>query len=231
MNRENSFDIEIRKQLFSAVDREYRNFSSRIIPSVDISKIIGVRVPFLRSMAKKIALSASADDYLNSCSHEYHEENMLCALLISRIGNYEKALKAVNDFLPYVDNWAVCDCLNPSVFSKNKALLRPCVEKWISSQDVYTVRFGMGMAMRYFLDSDFDIQLMEIISEIRSDEYYINMMISWYFATALSKNWEVAIGYIVHHKLDAWCEKKTIQKAIESFRITPEQKAYLKTLR
>ena len=222
---------EIRKELNSLQDPGYREMQIRIIPTVKAERIIGVRTPDLRKMAKKYGNSGEAGVFLGDLPHAYFEEDQLHAFIVSGMKDYGECLRALNRFLPYVDNWATCDQMSPRVFRKHRKELTESIREWIASKEVYTVRFGIGMLMEHYLDEDFDLAYPEMAAAVRSDEYYVNMMIAWYFATALAKQYETMLPYIENHRLDPWTHNKTIRKAIESYRITPEQKAYLRTLR
>ena len=222
---------EIRKELNSLQDPGYREMQIRIIPTVKAERIIGVRTPELRRMAKKYGISGETGVFLGDLPHAYFEEDQLHAFIVSGMKDYGECLRALNRFLPYVDNWATCDQMSPRVFRKHRKELTESIREWIASKEVYTVRFGIGMLMEHYLDGDFDPAYPEMAAAVRSDEYYVNMMIAWYFATALAKQYETVLPYIENHRLDSRTHNKTIRKAIESYRITPEQKAYLRTLR
>ena len=222
---------EIRKELFRQQDTKYRDFQSKLMPTVAPETAIGVRTPALRKYAKALAKRAEISEFLNELPHQYFDENQLHAFIISEIKDYDKCMEEVKKFLPYVDNWATCDQLSPKVFKKHKAELLEEIKSWIDSDHTYTIRFGIGMLMQHFLDEDFDPIYPEMVAQVRSDEYYVNMMIAWYFATALAKQYETVRLYIEEQKLDAWTHNKAIQKSVESYRITPEQKEYLKSLR
>ena len=198
------------------------------MPNIEKERIIGVRVPQLRALAKKI--KGNTGDFLEKLPHKYYEENNLHAFLLSEIADFDECIKKLNAFLPYVDNWATCDGMKPKCFKKNKEKLLLEIGKWLKSKHEYTVRFGILMLMTHFLDEDFDEKHLEAVSKIKSDKYYINMMIAWYFATALAKQWESAVKYIENDSLSDWVRKKTVQKARESYRITEKQKEYLKNL-
>lgn len=217
--------------LFSLQDKEYREFNSKLIPNIKKETVIGVRVPVLRKYAKEIKSSDLVDDFLNSLPHKYLEENILHALLIENIKTYDDAINALNEFLPFVDNWAVCDIMSVKIFKKHIDVLPKQLDKWLNSSHPYTIRFAIKMYMTYFLQEHFKTSYMTEISEIQSDEYYVNMMIAWYFATALAKQYDTAMKFLENNKLPLWVHNKTIQKAIESYRITNEQKKYLKTLK
>ena len=222
---------EIVKELYSIRDEKYGEFQSKLIPTVDKKRVIGVRTPELRKLAKEYARRDDVAEFLDDLPHEYFEENQLHAFIISGIKEYDDCILRVNQFLPYVDNWATCDQMSPKVFKKNKDKLLDEITGWINSEDTYTIRFGIGMLMTHYLDEDFNPSYLSVVSGLRSDEYYINMMIAWYFATALAKQYDDAVKYIEERKLDDWTHNKAIQKAVESYRITDEQKAYLKTLK
>lgn len=217
--------------LFALQDTEYKAFSSKLMPTVDSDTVIGVQVPKIRKLAKKIKDEPFCDEFLSELPHKYYEENNLHALLICEIKDFDVCINKLNEFLPFVDNWATCDSMRPKIFRKNNAALISEIDKWLSSSHTYTVRFGIGMLMAYYLDDSFTVELAEKVSQIKSDEYYINMMIAWYFATALAKQWNSTFPYIEQRKLSPWVHRKTIQKAIESYRITEEQKAVLRALR
>ena len=222
---------EIKNELFKMQDTAYRDFNSKLIPTVDKSLFIGVRTPELRKYAKQLAKREDIEEFLHSLPHKYFDENQLHAFIVSEIKDFKSCVDRVNEFLPYVDNWATCDQLSPKVFKKNHKELIAYIKEWLESDKVYTVRFGIGMLMEHFLDEDFDISYLETVSNIRSDEYYINMMIAWYFATALAKQYKSIIPFIENNSLDIWTHNKAIQKAVESLRISDEKKEYLKSLK
>ncbi len=222
---------KILNDLFSFQDTGYRDFNSKLIPNIEKENVIGVRVPVLRKYVKEIKNTTLADEFLNSLPHKYLEENILHALLLENIKSYDETVKALNEFLPYVDNWAVCDIMSIKIFKKNTDILQKQLDIWLNSTKAYTIRFAIKMYMTYYLDENFDVSYMTKISEIHSDEYYVNMMIAWYFATALAKQYNIAIKFIENKKLPLWVHNKTIQKAIESYRITTNQKEYLRTLK
>ena len=222
---------EIREELFKLQDKKYRDFQSKLIPNINLDSVIGVRTPELRKLAKKLEKEEKISEFLNNLPHKYFDENQLHAFILSERKDYKKCIEELNKFVPFIDNWATCDQLSPKIFKKNKTDLLKEINKWISSTHTYTVRFGIGMLMQHFLDEDFDLKYPKMIAKIRSDEYYINMMIAWYFATALAKQYESIIPFIENKKLDKWTHNRSIQKAVESYRITPEQKEYLKSLK
>ena len=220
--------MDIQKVLLSMQDAKYRDFHAKLMPTIEKNVIIGVRVPQIRALAKEI--KNGAGDFLEKLPHKYYEENNLHAILVSQISDFDECIKEINAFLPYVDNWATCDIMKPKSFKKNKEKLLPEIEKWLKSTHTYTVRFGIEMLMTHFLGEDFDESYLEKVSLIKSNEYYINMMIAWYFATALYKEWDFAVKYLEENRLCKRVHNKTIRKALESYRITQEQKEYLKML-
>ena len=222
---------EIRAELFKMQDMDYRDFNSKLIPTVDKESMIGIRTPDLRKYAKQLGKSSDVIEFLQTLPHKYFDENQLHAFIISEIKDFNSCVDKVNEFLPYVDNWATCDQLSPKVFKKHHKELIAYIKDWLKSDKVYTLRFGIGMLMEHFLDEDFDILYTETVSKIRSDEYYINMMIAWYFATALAKQYESIIPFIENNSLDIWTHNKAIQKSVESLRISDEKKEYLKSLK
>ena len=222
---------DIRKELFDNQDIKYRDFQKKLIPTVDPDSVIGVRTPKLRDMAKEYLKREDVDDFLSALPHEYFDENQLHAFILSGMKDYEKCLSGVSEFLSYVDNWATCDQMSPKVFKKHRKELLASIKEWLSSKETYTVRFAIGMLMEHFLDEDFDIKYPKMVSKLRSDEYYINMMIAWYFATALAKQYDAVIPFIEDKKLDTWTHNMAIRKSTESYRISPEQKQYLKSLK
>lgn len=222
---------ELQRSLFELQDLKYRDFQSKLLPKTEKEKIIGVRTPILRKFAKEFAQTKEAQKFLQELPHQYYEENNLHLMLVTQIRDYKKCLKEVTQFLPYIDNWATCDLPLPKCFEKHKAELIVDVKNWIVSNDTYTIRYGIGVLLRLYLDEDFKDEYPKLVSAVISDEYYVNMMIAWYFATALAKQWEAVIGYLKDRKLPEWVHRKTIQKAIESNRITEEQKAKLRGLR
>ena len=222
---------EIQKQLFELQDMAYRDFHSRLMPDIDKETVIGIRVPMLRKYAKSIAGTELAEKFIKELSHCYYDENNLHMMLITGIKDYDRCLTEIERFLPYIDNWATCDFPAPKCFENHKEDLLPVIKRWIASSETYTIRYGIGMLMRLYLDADFDPEYVRIVAEVKSDEYYVNMMIAWYMATALAKQWDAVIPYIEEHRMSDWVHLKTIQKAVESYRITDEQKKYLKGYR
>ena len=222
---------EIREELFRLQDSKYREFQIKLIPNVTPDSVIGVRTPTLRKYAKELAKQEEIGEFLSDLPHRYFDENQLHAFIISQLKDFGRCMEYVRAFLPYVDNWATCDQMSPKVFGKNKGDLLEQIREWIASGDTYTVRFGIGMLMQHFLDEDFDPEYPELVAQIRSEEYYVNMMKAWYFATALAKQYEAVLPFIEGRRLDDWTHRKAIQKSVESYRITQEQKQYLKSLK
>ena len=222
---------DIREELVRLQDLKYREMQVQIIPSVKRESIIGVRTPELRKMAKELAQSQEVSAFLEDLPHMYFEENQLHAFIISGMKDYAECLSVLNRFLPCVDNWATCDQMSPRVFKKHRQELTESIREWICSADPYTIRFGIGMLMEHYLDEDFKPEYPKMVAAVRSEEYYVNMMIAWYFATALAKQYGAVLPFITEHRLDSWTHNKAIQKSIESYRITPEQKEYLKSLK
>ena len=222
---------EIREKLFCLQDEKYRDFQAKLIPTVSADDVIGVRTPELRNYAKELVKREDVSLFLSDLPHKYFDEDQLHAFILSSMKDYERCIEGVKKFLPYVNNWATCDQMSPKIFRKHKDDLLKNIKKWMRSKEVYTVRFAIGMLMEHFLDEDFKPEYPEMVSRIRSDEYYINMMIAWYFATALAKQYEAVLPYIEEKRLDTWTHNKAIQKSVESYRITPEQKEYLKSLK
>ncbi len=221
----------IRAELKRLQDIQYREMQIRIIPTVNPDTMIGVRTPALRQMAKQYAQAGDIDVFLNDLPHLYFEENQLHAFILSGMKDYPECLRRLNRFLPYVDNWATCDQMSPRVFRTHRKELPDSIREWIGTRETYTVRFGLKIMMEHFLDEDFDPVYPEMAAAVRSGEYYVNMMTAWFFATALAKQYSAVLPYIEQHRLDDWTHNRTIQKAVESYRITPEQKAYLRTLK
>ncbi|MBR4010730.1 MAG: DNA alkylation repair protein [Clostridiales bacterium] len=222
---------EIRDELKKLADEKYREMQKTIIPTADPDSIIGVRTPELRKMAKALAKRDDVDEFLSDLPHKSFDENQLHAFVLSEMKDYDACMEKLNAFLPYVDNWATCDQMSPKIFKKHKDELLKQIKVWLKSKETYTIRFAIGMLMEHFLDADFDPAYPKMVSKIRSEEYYINMMIAWYFATALAKQYDAVLPYIEEKKLSDWTHNKAIQKSVESYRITDEQKAYLKTLK
>ena len=227
----NNIHEEILQRLFALQDREYQVFQSKLIPTVASERMIGVRTPALRAMAKEFLKRGDAGEFLAALPHRYFDENQLHAFIISLGKDYGATVAAVDAFLPHVDNWATCDQLSPAVFRKHHAELLSEIRRWMASEQTYTIRFGVGMLMQHYLDADFRPEYLERVAALRSDEYYVNMMIAWYFATALAKQYDAALPYLAQRRLDVWTHNKAIQKAVESFRVSAEQKEYLKMLK
>lgn len=222
---------KIQEHLLSIQDIPYRDFHAKLMPNIDKERIIGIRVPILRAYAKEVRKTMCIEEFLKDLPHQYYEENNLHAFLIGETKDYDTCLLQMEEFLPYIDNWATCDAGAPKVFAKHRKELLPHIKKWISSERTYTIRFGINMLMRLFLAEEFEIKYAKMVAEIKSEEYYVNMMIAWYFATALAKQYDAIVPFLEQSVLERWTHNKTIQKACESYRITPEQKKYLRTLK
>lgn len=221
----------IQDNLRLLADGKYRDFHSKLMPGVNKEKVLGVRVPVLRKFAAEVSKREDVEEFLVALPHKYYEENNLHMFVLENMKDYDTCMKYMENFLPYIDNWATCDCRPPKAFEKHKEELLLKIKKWINSGETYTVRFGVNMLMRYYLDEDFKPEYLEWVSSIKSEEYYVRMVVAWYFATALAKQYKTALTYIENKALEKWTHNKTIQKAVESYRISPEQKEYLRTLK
>ena len=232
----------IRKALFKEQDLKYRDFHRKLIPTVDGETVIGVRTPAVKQVAKEFAAHPRVDDFLCALPHRYYDENQVHAFILSAIKDFDACVLRVEQFLPHVNNWATCDQLRLGAFSrkKNRPALLKLIRLWLKGQlssgekvqdDTYVVRFGIEMLMQFFLDEDFKPEFLKWVAAVHREDYYVKMMVAWYFATALAKQYEATLPYVEGKRLEAWTHNKTIQKAVESYRITPEQKAYLKTLK
>ena len=221
---------EIVKELFGLAEPKYKNFMAGLLPTVPRETVIGVRVGSLRKLAKKIVAEGKCESFLSELPHRYYEENYIHAIIISGF-EYDKCLSEIRRFLPYVDNWGVCDGLRPKCFSFNRKALIGELLSLLESEHLYTVRFAIEMLMLHFLGEDFKAEYLEAVARVKSEEYYLNMMISWYFATALAERYEETLPYLTEKRLSPWVHNKTISKAIESYRISPERKEYLRTLK
>lgn len=212
-------------------EKEYADFEARLAPTISRESVLGIRVPDIRQYEKTIENTQECKEFVHALPHRFHDENMLHAVILSRMKDYEECIEALDAFLPYVDNWAVCDTLKPNVLKKRREETLVHIKRWIGSGETYTCRFGTDMLMTYFLDDYFEPDYLKLPAAVISDEYYVNMMTAWYFATALAKQWDATIPFITENRLPLWVHNKTIQKAVESYRITPQQKDYLRTLR
>ncbi|MET3616388.1 3-methyladenine DNA glycosylase AlkD [Peptoniphilus olsenii] len=222
--------MNIQDILFEFQDERYANFQSKLIPNIEREKVIGVRVPKLRQLAKDLSKNLDVSLFLQELPHYYYDENMLHSILISNVKDFDKTIIEIERFLPYVDNWAVCDVISPKIFKNNKEILLKKINEWVNHNHIYTQRFALKMLMTHFLDNDFQSNILEIPANICSDEYYLNMMIAWFYATALAKKWNYTISYLENNLLNTWVHNKTIQKGRESNRISKLQKIYLKSL-
>ena len=221
----------IRNSLFDMQDKAYRDFHSRLVPNIDKNTIVGVRTPLLRKYAKKLSKEQNICLFLQDVPHKYYEENNIHGFIIQNIKDFDECINMLEKFLPYIDNWATCDMLRPGVFKNNTERLYQYILKWIKSDKPYTVRFAIGMLNSYYLDEYFKKEHLELVSCVKSQDFYVKMMISWYFSTALAKQYDAAISFIEGNALDKWTHNKAVQKAVESLRITDDKKMYLKTLK
>lgn len=223
-------DIEkmVHTRLLELQDLQYRDFQCKLMPMVAPETVIGVRTPALRKLAKELSKHPDCEDFLNLLPHKYYEENNLHGYILAAMKDFDRVIDGLNRFLPYVDNWATCDTMSPKVFKKHLPELLPHIRRWMAAGETYTIRFGIGMLMSFYLDEAFQSEYLDWVAAVHSEEYYVNMMIAWYFATALAKQYDAALPYIIDHRLDTWTHNKAIQKAIESYRITDEQKALLR---
>lgn len=223
----------IQNELFKLHDATYRDFHSALMPNIEKELVIGVRMPQLRKLARQLWKNERTKcmEFMNNLPHKYYEENNLHAVFIQNIKSYEECIFELEKFLPYVDNWATCDMMNPKALKKNITDLEKTAHQWILRNEEYVVRYAIGIFMRYFLEENFKKEYLRTIAKVKSDKYYINMMLAWYFATALAKQYDAAVDYLENNQLDKWVHNKTIQKAIESYRIADEKKAYLRSLK
>lgn len=222
---------EIQQELFANRDEKYGSFQAKLLPTIDPNSVIGVRTPTLRAFAKTLYNQNDFSSFVNDLPHTYFDENQLHAFLISQIKDFDLCIEETNRFLPFVDNWATCDQMSPKIFKKHKKELLEQIKIWISSNKTYTVRFAIGMLMKYFLDEDFSLDYPKMILSVRAEDYYVKMMIAWYFATALAKQYDSILPFFENKKLDKWTHNKAIQKALESYRISNDRKQYLRTLK
>ena len=223
--------MNVYDSLIKVKDDEYKEFQAKLVPNIDPSTIIGVRTPQMRAIAKEVFGSKNRDEFLNDLPHKYYEENLVHFFVISMIKDFDETVQRVEEFLPFVDCWPVSDQATPKSFKKNHEKLLPYVKKWIASDEVYTARFGIRMLMNEYLADDFKEEYLELVASKRGDDYYLKMMVAWYFATALAKRYDESVRYIEEHRLDEWVHKKAIQMAVESFRVSDEHKEYLKSFR
>ena len=223
--------MTVYERLNACGDEQYREFQSKLLPNIPKDTFLGVRTPDMRRIAKEIRGTREAETFLTELPHRFYEENLVHFFLVAMIRDFDQCVQAVETFLPYVDCWPVCDQSTPKVFAKNHENLLPLIQKWMGSDHVYTVRFGIRMLMNEFLGEDFKPEYLDWVAGVQGEDYYIRMMVAWYFATALAKQYDASVVYIEQHKLEPWTHKKAIQKAIESFRVTEAHKEYLKTLR
>ena len=223
--------MSVYERLLAVKDPEYREFQAKLVPNIDPATIIGVRTPDMRNIAKEVAKSPEKETFLKELPHKYYEENLVHFFVIAQIKDFDECVKRVEEFLPYVDCWPVSDQASPKSFKKNHDNLLPYIKKWIVSNHVYTARFGIRMLMNEFLGDEFKDEYAQMVAEKKGEDYYLKMMVAWYFATALAKNYDETVKYIEERRLDEWVHKKAIQKAVESYRVTDEHKEYLKSFR
>ncbi len=223
--------MTVYERLFACRNEAYQEFQSKLVPNIPKETILGVKAPDLRRIAKEIRGTPEAETFLSELPHKLYEENLVHFLVISLIKDFDECVSAVETFLPYVDCWPVSDQSSPKVFRKNREKLLPLIRKWIGSAHVYTARYGIRMLMNEFLDEDFKPEYLAWVANVKGEDYYIRMMVAWYFATALAKQYDASVVYFEERRLEPWTHKKAIQKAIESFRVTDAHKEYLKTLR
>ncbi len=221
----------LQNQLFELQDLKYKEFHQKLMPTVNSDKVIGIRTPVLRKFAKEFNKREEAKSFLKNLPHKYYEEDNLHAFLLEQIKDYNVLIEELNKFLPFVDNWATCDMMRPKILKKHKPELLEDIKRWLNSKDTYAIRFAVNCLMNYYLEEDFKPEYLHLVKNIESEEYYINMVRAWYFATALAKQYDETIKVLENNELDKWTHNKTIQKAVESYRITKEQKEYLKTLK
>jgi 3-methyladenine DNA glycosylase AlkD len=226
-----SLQETVQSKLFELQDLKYKEFQCKLMPTVKPETVIGVRTPELRKFAREFSKTPQATEFLQILPHMYYEENNLHGFLIEKIKDYDAAIATVEAFLPYIDNWATCDLISPKVFKKHLPELYEKIKVWLKSGRTYTVRFGIGMLMSFYLNDAFEPEMLDLVAGVRNQEYYINMMIAWYFATALAKQYDAALPVLQEQRLEKWTHNKTIQKAIESYRIADDIKAYLRTLK
>ena len=221
----------LEKELFELQDLKYKEFHQKLMPTVNTDKVIGIRTPVLRKFAKEFGKREEAEGFLKNLPHKYYEEDNLHAFLLEEIKDYETLVEELNKFLPFVDNWATCDMMRPKILKSHREELLEDIKRWLNSKDIYAIRFAVNCLMNYYLEEEFKPEYLLLVKNIESEEYYINMVRAWYFATALAKQYEITIKILENKDLDKWTHNKTIQKAIESYRITKEKKEYLRTLK
>jgi hypothetical protein len=231
LNDQKGDQMSVYEMLLDVKDDKYREFQAKLVPNVSPDTIIGVRTPDMRKIAKEVFNSPEKDEFLKELPHKYYEENLVHFFIIAMIKEFDECIEKVEEFLPYVDCWPVSDQATPKSFKKNHAKLLPYIKNWIASDHVYTARFGIRMLMNEFLDDDFKDEYLELVASKEGDDYYLKMMVAWYFATALAKKYDESVKYIEDRKLDDWIHKKAIQKAVESYRVTDEHKEHLKKYR
>jgi 3-methyladenine DNA glycosylase AlkD len=223
--------VYVRNWLEANADEGYQKFNSKLMPTVEKSAVFGVRTPLLRKFAKEFFIDPRSTEFLSEVPHKYFEENQLHAFLVEQIADFDRCVTAVEEFLPFVDNWATCDCFSPKIFKNDPDRLLPYIKKWLKSTHVYTVRYGIVMLMRYFLDERFEQKYLDWVAKLPTEDYYLSMAVAWFFATALTKQYIYALPFIENRLLDPKTHNKAIQKCVESFCISDNRKAYLKTIK
>ena len=223
--------MDVYNELLKVRDAEYGEFQAKLVPNIPAETIIGVRTPDMRKVAKEVFKSGDREAFLKDLPHKWYEENLVHFFVLAEIKDFEECVRKVEEFLPYVDCWPVSDQATPKSFKKNHEKLLPYIKKWIASDEVYTARFGIRMLMNEFLGEDFKEEYLELVASKEGEDYYLKMMVAWYFATALAKQYDASVKYIEERRLPEWVHKKTIQKAVESFRVSDEHKEYLKSFR
>ena len=223
--------MDLLSRLMEVKDDKYKSFQAKLVPNISSDTILGIRTPEMKNIAKKLFQSGDYESFLNDLPHKYYEENLIHFFVISMIKDFDECIKRVEEFLPYVNCWPVSDQASPKCFKKNHDKLLPYIKKWIKSKHVYTARVGIRMLMNEYLSDDFKEEYLDMVASIKGEDYYLKMMVAWYFATALAKRYDETISYFENHKLDKWVHNKAIQKALESYRVTEEHKNYLRTLK
>ena len=217
--------------LMKTKDDKYKSFQAKLVPNISVDTILGIRTPEMKNIAKELFNSNDYESFLNDLPHKYYEENLIHFFVISMIKDFDECIKKVEEFLPYVNCWPVSDQGSPKCFKRNHDKLLPYIKKWIKSKHVYTARFGIRMLMNEYLGDDFKEEYLDMVASVKGEDYYLKMMVAWYFATALAKRYDETVVYFENHKLDKWVHNKAIQKALESYRVTEEHKNYLKSLK
>ena len=223
--------MDLLSRLMEVKDDKYKSFQAKLVPNISADTILGIRTPEMKNIAKELFQSGDYESFLNDLPHKYYEENLIHFFVISMIKDFDICIKEVEKFLPYVNCWPVSDQASPKCFKKNHDKLLPYIKKWIKSKHVYTARVGIRMLMNEYLGDDFKEEYLDMVASVKGEDYYLKMMVAWYFATALAKRYDETVVYFENHKIDNWVHNKAIQKALESYRVTEEHKNYLRTLK